>query len=262
MATEEQPADDSEAQKDVERIRAEDEAVQKSLQASQEAIKPTETEKVEHVEVPQFQAPPEPPGVSEPDIRVPQAPAFNLPEGVPEATVPEVPLEPPSAPPETAEADFGLPEEGVLRTDSDDLGVPSDDLGGSQMPTLDLGTPEMRVRESRRKWESPQARGGAQRADRHERMGIEDDDTPDLETPQEEPRKQWKPANLDLEDAMQAGMRDPERDDLRETGDLAKNMEDYNRNLTSLLRRMQEILEDGANEMDEIQRRLSRAGIP
>ena len=258
MATEEQPADDSEAQKDVERIRAEDEAVQKSLQASQEAIKPTETEKVEHVEVPQFQAPPEPPGVSEPaqGATVPSEP-LSEPEASEAALGAEGDMEAPSGP------ERDISPEGLMDIVNSGPEVPAmfpDDVGDSSLPSpeglLDspaLGQtqgvsafiPDSPSKEGRQ--DNVFSREAGKAKERGARLG-----------------KEWKgrqadmaQEGIDLSDA-ETGQRDQEDDGLRQTADIAGNMSQYNRSLMSTLYMMQSIMIEGIQDMDTIQNRFHR----
>ena len=68
-----------------------------------------------------------------------------------------------------------------------------------------------------------------------------------------------KAPEVNLDDATDSmGTRDQEPDDLREAGDLAGNMRDYNRSLVALLREMQQIMQQGIADMAEIQARFRR----
>lgn len=67
-----------------------------------------------------------------------------------------------------------------------------------------------------------------------------------------------EPPDIDVSDAEEAGVRDQERDDLREMSDVAFNMREYNRQLVGLLSEMQEILLDGIAEMETMRARFHR----
>lgn len=64
---------------------------------------------------------------------------------------------------------------------------------------------------------------------------------------------------LDLDDAVEvAGVRDPERDDVREMSDLAFSMRDYNRSMIALLKEMQDTMLETTHEMETIRARFAR----
>jgi hypothetical protein len=67
-----------------------------------------------------------------------------------------------------------------------------------------------------------------------------------------------KGRGVDLGDAVEAGMRDPEADVTRAMGDMTTAAQDYHRKLVDLLTSLSRILEDGIADFERLTARFTR----
>lgn len=80
--------------------------------------------------------------------------------------------------------------------------------------------------------------------------------------PDAQPAFQWRSPDpqgqLDLSDAYKQGERDPERAELRETGDMISQATSYSAALISLIRQMQHVALEAMAELEEVRARFQR----